>query len=103
VNRTSGALALIVLAAAGVAAAQTSPGQSMPPLSNATPPAQYPSATNPPSTTSQSDSASQNAKDARKAQIKDCMAQQQANNTGMSRKEMKKYCKNQVDSTPPQG
>lgn len=95
-NRTSAALALIALAAAGVAAAQTSPGQSLPPT-------QYPSATNPPSSTSQSDSASQNAKDARKAQIKDCMAQQQANNTGMSKREMKKYCKNQVDNTPPQG
>jgi len=32
------------------------------------------------------------------------MAQQEASNSGMSRHEMKKYCKNQVDgSSPPQG
>jgi hypothetical protein len=98
VNRIHATFALIALAAAGVAAAQT-PQQSMTP-EQATPPSQYPSDTNPPASTSQSDS--QAAKGARKQEMKDCMAQQQANNTGMSKKDMKKYCKNQVNNASPQ-
>jgi hypothetical protein len=98
VNRIHGAFALIALAAASIAAAQT-PQQSMTPQ-QATPPSQYPSETNPPASTSQSDSHA--AKEARKQEMKDCMAQQQANNTGMSKKDMKKYCKNQVNNAPPQ-
>ena len=96
-NRLHGAFALIILAATSVAAAQTSPMQSTP-SSGSTPQSQYPTDTNPPASTSQSDS----AKDAKKAQMKDCMAQQQANNSGMSKKELKKYCKNQVNNAPPQ-
>lgn len=95
-NRIHGTFALIALAAAGVAAAQT-PQQSMAP-EQATP-SQYPSDTNPPASTSQSD---HSAKEARKQEMKDCMAQQQANNLGMSKKDMKKYCKNQVNNAPPQ-
>jgi Spy/CpxP family protein refolding chaperone len=98
VNRIHGTFGLIALAAAGVALAQT-PGQPMTPEQTA-PPSQYPTETNPPSSTSQSDS--QSAKDAKKAQMKDCMAQQQASNSGMSKKDMKKYCKSQVNSSPPQ-
>jgi hypothetical protein len=36
---------------------------------------------------------------ARKEQMKDCMAQQKASNSGMSKSDMKKYCKNQVQSS----
>jgi Spy/CpxP family protein refolding chaperone len=90
VNRLNGALALVVLAACGVAMAQTPPSQSMSPSQS-----QYPSEHAPPASTSQSD---QSAKEARKQQVKDCMAQQEANNSGMSKKELKKYCKNQVES-----
>jgi len=31
--------------------------------------------------------------------MKDCMAQQKASNSGMSKSDMKKYCKNQVQSS----
>ena len=89
-NRLNGALAFVVLAACGVAMAQTPPSQSMSPSQS-----QYPSEHAPPASTSQSD---QSAKDAKKQQVKDCMTQQEANNSGMSKKEMKKYCKNQVEN-----
>ena len=87
-NRLNGTLALVVLAACGVAMAQT-------PSSQSTSPSQYPSENSPPAATSQSD---QSAKETKKQQVKDCMTQQEANNSGMSKKEMKKYCKNQVEN-----
>jgi len=34
-----------------------------------------------------------------KQQVKDCMAQQKANNSSMSKHELKKYCKNQVENS----
>ena len=37
-------------------------------------------------------------KSAKKEQMKDCMAQQKANNSGMSKADIKKYCKNQVEN-----
>ena len=35
-----------------------------------------------------------------KARVDDCMAQQRANNPGMSKHDMKKTCKDQVKNTP---
>lgn len=106
-NRVSGALALIAVAAASVAAAQSTPPQSTRPSDPMPSTTQYPSSTAQPPASSQTrtaDSTSASARADRKQQIKDCMAQQKANNSGMSRHEMKKYCKNQVDgSSPPQG
>ena len=68
-NRVHGTLALVALAAAGIAAAQT-PSQSMTPQQTS-PRSQYPTETNPPASSSQSDT--QSAKDAKKQQMKDCM------------------------------
>ena len=90
----SATLALAALAACGLAAAQT------PPQSQSTPHSSYPSSTPPPSSTSGSESSSSSsstsAKESRKQEMKDCMAQQEANNSGMSKSAMKKYCKDQV-------
>ena len=98
-NRVATALALITLAMTGVAAAQNMPSQSqtMPPAGTS-PPTQYPSSSAPsssePGTTNSSD-----AKAAMKQQVKDCIAQQKANNSSMSKHELKKYCKNQVENS----
>ena len=65
------------------------------------PPTGYPSSTAPePSASDQtaSDDTSE-SRSARKQQIKDCIAQQKASNSGMSKHEMKKYCKNQVEGS----
>jgi hypothetical protein len=92
VKRLTEALALIALAAGSVAVAQQSPSQTATPPS-ASPSTQYPSAQQSPG---KEDS---DTKAAKKEQIKNCMAQQQANNTGMSKHEMKKYCENQASGT----
>jgi len=66
------------------------------------PPTGYPSSTAPePSASDQtaSDDTSSESRSARKQQIKDCIAQQKASNSGMSKHEMKKYCKNQVEGS----
>ena len=90
-NRLSGALALIALAAGSVALAQTPPSSS------------YPSSTAPRTSTSQQTPGS-DEKAAKKAQLKDCMTQQEANKTsGMSKQQMKKYCENQVNNKSPKG
>jgi hypothetical protein len=98
-KRVSGAIALVILGAAGVAMAQ----QSAPPAGTM-PSSQYPSSTAPSdtsSTSSTSSSSSMSSSDhaARKEQMKDCMAQQKASNSGMSKSDMKKYCKNQVQNS----
>ena len=107
-KRVSGVFAfgLVIVGAAGVAMAQTGVQQSPPPAGTM-PSNEYPSSTAPSSTTSSS-SSSMSASDhaTRKEQMKDCMAQQKASNSGMSKSDMKKYCKNQVqnssNSTPQQ-
>jgi hypothetical protein len=101
-NRFSTALTLITLAASGFAAAQTMPSQGAPPAGTTPPPA-YPSSTAPSESQSRADTSSADTKAAEKQQIKDCMAQQKANNSTMSKHELKKYCKNQVLSTAPSG
>jgi hypothetical protein len=82
-----------------MAMAQTGAQQSPPPAGTM-PSSQYPSSTAP-SDTSSSSSSSMSTSDhaARKEQMKDCMAQQKASNSGMSKSDMKKYCKNQVQSS----
>ena len=94
-RRVTGTLALIMLAATGIAAAQMTPSQTQPPAGS-TPPQQYPSQS--PSSAQPSSSMSSSGKATQKQQIKDCIAQQKANNTSMSKHEMKKYCESQVGS-----
>lgn len=96
-NRVGTALALIGLAATGVAAAQNMPSQP----SQAQTPAgtEYPSSSAPSSSEPGTSNSSSDAKAAMKQQVKDCMAQQKANNSSMSKHELKKYCKNQVENT----
>ena len=97
-NRVSGAFALVILAAASLAAAQT---QSAP-RAGTMPPTPYPSSTAPaPAASDQTTNGdtSSESRSAKKQQIKDCIAQQKAGNSGMSKHEMKKYCKNQVENS----
>ena len=99
-NRFSTAWALATLTAAGVAAAQNMPSQSSPPAGT-TPPPTYPSSTAGSGSQSRADTSSSDTRAAEKQQVKDCMAQQKASNSTMSKHELKKYCKNQVQSTAP--
>jgi hypothetical protein len=98
VNRLTGAFALIMIAMAGLAAAQPAPSQSGPPAGS-TPPNQYQENTAPSQSSSQYSSTAASKSD-QKARMDDCMAQQRANNPGMSKHDMKKTCKDQVKNTP---
>jgi len=100
VNPVSTTLALIALTACGAATAQNMPSQSAAPAGTA-PPSGYPSSTSPSSPNApSSDSSGTSSKSLMKQQIKDCMAQQKANNSNMSKSETKKYCKEQVSGSP---
>jgi len=102
VKRIATALSLLALGVAGMAAAQTSPSQTAPPAGT-TPPSQYPSATSPSSTEAPStNSSGTSSKTMARQQIKDCIAQQRANNSTMSKHELKKYCKEQLSGGSPQ-
>lgn len=81
----------------GIALAQAPPADTQPPPT-AAPPSDYQSAPTPPAGSSSTTTSS----DSKHAQMKECMAQQEQNqaNSGMSKKDMKKYCKNQVKSAP---
>lgn len=98
-NRISGTFAVIAMAVAGVAAAQTTP-QSTPP-SDTMPSSQYPAS--PSSSSSQSTEDLSSARAEKRVQMKDCLAQQKANNPGMSKHDMKRACKNQLSGSSPQG
>lgn len=78
----------------GLALAQAPPPDTQPPPPTA-PPSDYQQAPTPSNTTTSSD---------KHALMKQCMAQQEQNqaNSGMSKKDMKKYCKNQVKNPPQQ-
>lgn len=82
----------------GIALAQAPPPDTQPPPP-AAPPSDYQSAPTPPPAGSTSTTA---GSDSKHALMKECMAQQEQNqaNSGMSKKDMKKYCKNQVKSAP---
>lgn len=97
-NRVTGAFGLIMIAMAGVAAAQTTPSQSGPPAGS-TPPNQYQENAAPSQSSSQYSSNAASKSD-QTARMDDCMAQQRANNPGMSKHDMKKTCKDQVKNTP---
>ncbi len=96
----AGFLVTAILAAGVVAAQTTSPSTS--PSDRST----YPS-TSSPSTSSGSyssssgnySSSSSSSGKSHDQQMKDCMAQQQANNPNMSKSDMKKACKNQMHSS----
>src|SRR5580658_4894247 len=62
------------------------------------PPSDYQQAPTPPAGSNNPTTSS----DSKHAQMKECMAQQEQNqaNSGMSKKDMKKYCKSQVKSAP---
>jgi Spy/CpxP family protein refolding chaperone len=100
-NRASSLFGVIALSAASFALAQVSgSSQAAPPAGTSAPPAQYQQ--NTPSSSAQSESAPNadtNTKSAKKAQMDDCMAQQRASNPSMSKHDMKKACKKQLEST----
>jgi hypothetical protein len=98
-KRVAGSFAVLALTAAGVVAAQTAPPPT-PPSDRST----YPSNSTPSSSSGNysSSSSSANYSSSGKShdqQIKDCMAQQQANNPSMSRSDMKKACKSQLSNS----
>ena len=83
-NQISASFALAAIAMAAVAAAQVAdPSQSGPPAGTA-PSYQYQEHTAPPPPASQS-SANAAGQSDQKARMDDCMAQQRANNPGMSK------------------
>lgn len=83
----------------GLALAQQSPNMqpSPPPSSEQAPPAQMPPDTQ---SSSSSTTTTTTTTGDKHAQMKECMAQQeqQKGSTGMSKHDMKKYCKNEVKS-----
>jgi len=87
-KRVAGSFAAVALAAAGVVAAQTTASPA-PPSDRS------------PSTSSSSSSSGNYGTTAKseKQQMHDCMAAQQANNPSRSKSDIKKYCKNQVESS----
>ncbi len=113
-NRLSVAFALTVLTAAGAVAAQTMQSQTEPPAATQ-PPASAPSSQNPSSTAPDQDQAAPQAQESpnsgansasgttdKKTLMKECVKQERANNSGMSAKDAKKACKQQLSSSPPQ-
>ncbi|HWZ61526.1 MAG TPA: hypothetical protein VNX02_00775 [Steroidobacteraceae bacterium] len=79
----------------GIALAQAPPPDTQPPPPTA-PPSDYQSAPTP-----SAGSSSTTSSDSKHALMKQCMAQQEQNqaNSGMSKKDMKKYCKSQVKNS----
>jgi hypothetical protein len=102
-----GVITLVLLAAGSVAAAQTYQQPVAPPPDSSGDPDQMstpnPSSdagqTNaPPPSSSASDTSPSSA--STKQQMKDCIAQQQAGNSGMTKAQAKKACKHQVNGSP---
>ena len=97
-KRVSTALISALLACGGVALAQTYNQAPTPPRSNQTP---SPSASQPTGESSGAGSSSSSGSmsmSQKHAAMKSCIAQQQANNSGMSKKDAKKACKEQMKS-----
>ncbi|HXO64731.1 MAG TPA: hypothetical protein VN882_08525 [Steroidobacteraceae bacterium] len=108
--------ALLVLTAAGVAAAQTQ--QTPPPADQAPPAEQAPSSSAPdqqaaPQSQSEQQAAPQSQEASpssgansassagdKKTQMKACVKQERANNSGMSRKDAKAACEKQLSGSP---
>ena len=94
----SATLAVFALLGSGAVMAQTSP----PPQEPSSPPSTMGPSTDDPGTTtapSSSQSAPSSATD-EKAQMKDCMTQQRANNPQLSKSDAKKVCKTAVEGAP---
>jgi len=87
-KRVAGSFAVLALTAAGLVAAQTT-SPPTPPSDRST----YPSSTSPSSSSGSYSSSTGKSHD---QQMKDCMAQQQANNPSMSKSDIKKACKGQM-------
>ena len=111
-NRATGTFALFVLAASGLAAAQSAPPPSANPSSQypsstmPQPPAETPTEAQPAPQQSSHDASSTSSTSPRaekRAQMKDCMEQQHAANSGMSKRDIKKLCKSQMEGSSPQG
>jgi hypothetical protein len=94
-SRLAGTFALIGLLASGVVAAQSM---------QTSPASQYPSSTAPATSATQpqesgSTNSASTGKADKKAQLKDCVAQQRANNPQMSKHDATKTCKSQMNSS----
>jgi hypothetical protein len=112
VNRLSTAFAVLALISGCVAVAQTPPQNPIASPSgvpsNVDPSATVPVPSTEPSTSDQStsqpaqsgDTSGGSRKADKKTMMKDCVAQQRANNTQMSKHDAKKACKDQVNSSP---
>lgn len=100
-NRLSTTFALLALTAAGAAAAQTMQGQSQPPAGQIPPPASTAPSDQSPNSMSQDQGAnSTSGTTDKKTQMKECIKQERANNSGMSHKDARKACKQQLSSSP---
>lgn len=99
-KRASTAIISTLLACGGVALAQTYNQSSPPPATSQQAPS--PGATQPPSDSYPSNSGTSSSSSGsmtmsqKHAAMKSCIAQQQANNSGMSKKDAKKACKEQM-------
>jgi hypothetical protein len=95
-KRVAASFVAVALATAGVVVAQTT-APPVPPSDRST---QYPSSSSP--STSPSSSSSGNYSTTGKShtqQMQDCMAAQQASHPSVSKSDVKKYCKSQVESS----
>jgi hypothetical protein len=97
-KRISTAMISILLACGGVALAQTYSQSAPPPTSQQAPPADSPQAPSDNSSSSSSSGSSSMSMSQKHEAMKECVAQQQANNSGMSKKDAKKACKAQLKS-----
>lgn len=97
IKRASTAMISILLACGGVALAQTY-SQPTPPPSSQQPPAESSQAPSGSSSGSSSSGSSSMSMSQKHEALKECVAQQQANNSGMSKKDAKKACKAQMKS-----
>ena len=99
-NRVSTAIALVLLGASSVVAAQSYQQTPSTPANGAsagsmnTPPSSGDTGSN------SSNSSSSSSASTHHQQMKDCIAQQQANNSGMTKAQAKKACKNQLNGSP---
>ena len=95
-KRLSAAIALAALAAATVAMAQVTPAEQ-PPEST---PQQSPNQTIPPSDQGAS---SESSKADKQTLMEDCLTQVQGSNPQESKEDIRKFCENAVNKSPPQG
>jgi hypothetical protein len=95
-KRVAASFAVAALMAAGIVVAQTSPPAGTPSDRSTYPSTTSPSSTSPSSSSSTSSSHSKS----HKQQMKDCEAAQQASNPSLSKSDIKKACKSQLENSP---